>query len=215
MRDTDEIVRGNAADSLGQIGDSRAATVLIQALGDSCEVAQQNAVSALARIRLDIQTQNTLIGALNDPDSGIRRHNARIALGRIRLDTQTQVDLQTQSALFALLQHTDVGIRKFAVQKLDELGWKPDGGEMGACYWARKGQWDQCIHIGAPAVEALIAELNVKPDKNIIQALGRIGDARAIQPLIDICTRKYDSGSGLDRKLLRPLPPRLEGWGHL
>jgi len=58
--------------------------------------------------------------------------------------------------------------------------------------WISKGQWDKCVEAGAPAVESLIMALkslpssryNAETRSNIILALGKIRDERAVNVLI-------------------------------
>jgi HEAT repeat protein len=89
--------------------------------------------------------------------------------------------------LIAALKDRKEDVRAQASEALDGLGWQPDMGEAGAAYWIGKRQWDECVEIGTPAVEPLIAVL-VHSDwevrRSAAEALGKISDPRAVEPLI-------------------------------
>jgi HEAT repeat protein len=76
-------------------------------------------------------------------------------------------------------------VSKAATAVLDRLGWSPDRGAVGAAYWIARGMWDECVKIGAPAVEPLITALEKGgwASMGAIAALARIGDVRAVEPL--------------------------------
>jgi len=50
-------------------------------------------------------------------------------------------------------------VRNNAALALDDLGWKPLNIESEAIYSVAKKDWENCIKIGPPAVDALIAAL--------------------------------------------------------
>jgi HEAT repeat protein len=70
---------------------------------------------------------------------------------------------------------------------LEKIGWQPGRDESGALYWILKDEWAKCTEIGALAVGLLLSALNDSNwdvRQNAAKALGTIGDARAIEPLI-------------------------------
>lgn len=91
-------------------------------------------------------------------------------------------------------------------EALTRLGWAPDHDD--AWYWVARGKYKKAVSLGAAAVEPLIARLRhnqpqhalaalvrigepavepliaLLPDTHAAEALGKIGDPRAIQPLI-------------------------------
>jgi HEAT repeat protein len=87
----------------------------------------------------------------------------------------------------ALAYKKDSSVRKRAAGALGKIGWKPEKGEAEALYLIAQRKWDECVKIGARAVEPLIAALkDGEPDmrKAAAGALAKIGDARAVEPLI-------------------------------
>ena len=83
------------------------------------------------------------------------------------------------------LRDTRVRVRLAAAQVLEKLGWQPDRSESGAWYHIRREAWDECVKIGAPAVEPLIAALPVWRSEVVATTLAEIGDARAVLPLLE------------------------------
>jgi hypothetical protein len=81
LNDEDELVRRDAAKTLGEIGDTRAVEPLIQALEDEESGVRMYAAMALAKIG-DAKAVEPLIQALEDEESGVRREAAE-ALGEI------------------------------------------------------------------------------------------------------------------------------------
>ena len=53
----------------------------------------------------------------------------------------------------------DEHVREDSAAALEALGWKPDRSEAGAWYWVVKGNIDNAVALGAPAVEPLISSL--------------------------------------------------------
>jgi HEAT repeat protein len=152
---------------------------LIGALGDGDSQVRESAAAALGLIG-DARAVEPLIAALADWDWDLSvAETAAEALGKI--------GAPAVEPLIAALAHTDQTARQFAATALDRLDWRPDEGAAGAAYWIVRGEWERCVQIGAPAVEPLIVALD-KFELNVYcaaaAALVRIGDARAVKPLI-------------------------------
>ena len=87
----------------------------------------------------------------------------------------------------ALRYKKDRHVREAAARALEQLGWQPDKSKAGASYWMAINRWDRCIEIGGPAVNLFIVALNDESHTvraGAAEALGKIGDKRAVGPLI-------------------------------
>ena len=110
------------------------------------------------------------------------------------------------------------------MEALDKLVWKPDMSEAGVFYWIVKGDLSECVKIGAPAVEPLIAALKDKNNyvhREAAEALGKIGDSRAVEPLIAALKDwdqdvRYTAAEALgkigDSRVVEPLIAALKDW---
>ena len=199
-----------AAGALGQIGDARAVEALTaalkrgiyretpqaaaaalfrigtpavgplsSALKDSDSDVRKSAVQVLASIGAACAVE-PLFAALKDSHEGVRRAAAE-ALGRIG-------DARAVEPLISMLnaedkKDGDKHARRAAADALTKIGWRPGKDQVSVAYWGAKEQWWECIGIGAPAVDPLIDALR-GGSAVAASALGQIGDARAVEPLI-------------------------------
>jgi HEAT repeat protein len=175
LKDGDLDVRLGATAALAKIG-APAVEPLIAALKDGDLDVRLGATAALAKI--GAPAVEPLIAALKDGDWNVRQAAAG-ALG--------EIGAPAVEPLIAALKDGDWWVRGAAAKALRKIGWKPDKSEAGAHYLIAQGKWDECVKIGAPAVEPLIAafkdgDLDVR--RAAAGALGAIGDARAVEPLI-------------------------------
>jgi HEAT repeat protein len=89
--------------------------------------------------------------------------------------------------LIAALKDENADVRRKALESLEKIGWQPGKDESSAAYWLGRHNFTECIKIGAPAVGQLIIVL-LDEEWNeraaAAEALGKIGDARAVEPLI-------------------------------
>jgi HEAT repeat protein len=205
----DASVRAAAAGSLGRIGDSRAVEPLIAVLGDARRDVRQAAAGALSLIG-DPRAVQPLIGVLNDWDPMVRL-SAASALGRFGApavealsgaltDSTVAVRRSAARALGAIgdrraveplsgaLTDSTAGVRQAAAKALAKLGWAPERGQPGEAYvLVENRQWAECIRLGPPAVEPLVAALKHR-DKVVrraaADALGKIADPRAAKALV-------------------------------
>jgi HEAT repeat protein len=111
------------------------------------------------------------------------------------------------------------GTSYHVADSLKRLGWQPDESRAGAAYWALAQQWDKCVEIGRPAVEPLIEALkdhkfglSGQNRAAIIQALGQIGDERAVEPLFTLFIMEISFTS--DRALMEQVAQALEKIGQ-
>lgn len=221
LKDENPRVRSVAAEVLGKIGDKRAVDILITALGDGDLGVRNYAVGALGQIQ-DVRAVESVIAVLKHEYWGTRKIAAE-ALGHIGDQRAVEPliailindpypfhavresaakalskigDARAVKPLILLLGDKDIFLREYAAIALDQMGWQPDRSESGAAYWIAKEKWDRCVEIGAPAVVPLIAALKDKywrVRRGAIDALGKIGDVLAVEPLIAaLCEDKDD-----------------------
>jgi HEAT repeat protein len=193
-------VAAGAAQALGEIGDPRAVEPLIGTLvGDKRCFAVGPAMSGFDTWLSVIAA--TALGKIGDPRAveplvatlqAQTREMYEMCDAAIRLCEdgawfRFSVDKTAQGErLLAEAPH----LCKAAADALDRLGWKPDNAETGAAFWAARFEWDECVKIGPPAVQSLIAVLwsgkrRMRSESaGAAQALGEIGDPRAVEPLI-------------------------------
>jgi HEAT repeat protein len=69
---------------------------------------------------------------------------------------------------------------------LEAVGWRPGRDALGATYWVARREVFKCVEIGIPAVEPLLAayEDHAIERQGVAEALGKIGDPRAVEPLL-------------------------------
>jgi HEAT repeat protein len=180
-----EVNNQAAIHALGKLGDARA----VQPLGDKLNFqlaapAYQNfdpgrvdAVWALVEIGGD-QAIEQIITAINANVETVRKAAAKALV---------QIGASAIEPLIATLKASGEDARKVALDALAEFGWMPDSMEQKVWFWVASQQWGKCVELGKPAVDPLIAALS-NQDKNarqgIVDALGKIGDARAVEPLV-------------------------------
>jgi HEAT repeat protein len=109
----------------------------------------------------------TLIAALKDKDDYVRKaaDEALVKIGAPAVEP-----------LIAALKGENKDVRQAAAAMLGRLGWQPGRDETAGWYWMVKGDWDNCVALGSPAVKPLIAALKDKDvRKAAAEALGRLG----------------------------------------
>ena len=86
----------------------------------------------------------------------------------------------------ALNYPKDFAICRAAAAALQDLGWPPKKDALGARYWILLGKAEECVSIGAEAVEPLAAVVD-NPDNSLavaaITALGSLADERAVKSI--------------------------------
>ena len=183
-------VRESAADALGIIGNYQAVNPLIQTLyEDPDEEVRWKAAAALGKIG-DNSAVEALIDALHDKSWGVRK-NASIALGDIG-------DVKAFDILIIALNDKDWHVRKYAAVALGKIG---DERAIGHLVNALNDvdsdvRWKSLIalgKIGEPSVKPLLKALKSEDWQmrgRAAEVLGRIGDERAIEPLINELNRR-------------------------
>jgi HEAT repeat protein len=132
--------------------------------------------------------------------------------------TGTQPAVQ---ALVSQLAIKDRGVRQAALKALETNGWVPVSAEEKARYWIAREKLSECITLGSAAVDPLLGLLewgNTSLEGEVLDVLGKIGDARAVMPLLNhIRTRDTKTFHGVvdalceigDGRVIRPLIERL------
>jgi HEAT repeat protein len=188
-------IQANAAEALGEIGDTIAVEPLIAALKDNYWGVRKYAAKALGKIG-DTHAVEPLIVAVMDLNKDVSK-NAIEALGRIG-------DARAVGSLISTFKDLNTAVRKNATEALVKIG-SPAVESLSAAledsdgYVRIHAAKALCIIGDARAVEPLIAVLKNSSGElhqRIADALGKIGDARAVEPLIAVLNDR----NWLDRK---------------
>lgn len=177
LNDGDINVRAAAAVGLGRLGDVSAVDPLLVAF--QARLVTRQGAEALGKLR-DPRAIGTLCEALREND---------IAVSSSASKALVEIGALAVPPLMELLGDKDKYVRKYSAQTLNELKWEPGKDAIGATYWIARGYFEKCVEIGAPSFEALIAFLGDKDDemrKAAAEALGQLGDERAVEPLIEL-----------------------------
>jgi len=183
LEHSDIKIRMDAIGALGEIGDNQAVESLIKLLDSDEKYISATAIHALEKIG-DRRAVKPLIAMLKSP-SVLCRQAAASALGKLG-------NLQTIQPLVELLDDdNDLYVWKEVADALDRLGWQPGADRIGMKFWIGKRQWKECIRIGVVAIEPLLEVINNHPENKeffngAANALGKIGDDRAVEPLIKL-----------------------------
>lgn len=178
LKDPDEDVRKSAAEALGKIKVAEVKLLtevepLIVALKDSDEDVRKSAIETLGKIG-DARAVEPLIAALKDSSWGVRKAVAKV-LGQIG-------DARAVESLVEALNDEIEYVRESAGKALQSLGWKPKDKTQQALLLVALEEWEKAAILGTEAVEPLLTVLRY--EEGAANALGRIGDARAVEPLI-------------------------------
>ena len=186
----DQGTRKFATEALVKIGTS-AVQPLIAALKDDDSDVRRYAARALGRIR-DAAAVEPLLGALEAGDAGLSRY-ANEAL--------VEIGIPAVDALITALEFGDREVRRSAAAALGRIGDEGAVEALVAAFLAgdpsvRGSATEALVEIGGPSVGPLIGALgDEKVGKFAAVALGRLGDARAVEPLMaaftDPAVRRY------------------------
>jgi len=184
----DDTLCSEAADALGILGDLRAVEPLIGLLKRQDTETRQSAVVALSNLH-DPHSAGALREALNDADGHVRA-TAIDGLCELpdRLDKET---------LVRLLHDPDIVVRGKAAWNLDvkQIGIPEDPMEQ-AWYAAGRQNWDMAVKLGLIATEPLLLATQTEDMEERVGAaiaLAKLGDRRAVEPLISTLTSPYYS----------------------
>ncbi len=144
--------------------------------------------------------------------------------------------------LVTALEDKNREVRWAVADALDQLGWHPIEARAGAAYWVAKRRWNKSAEYGPEAVEPLIMALGDDPfsvaevlaqlgepavmplvqsldhrDKNVrwavVGALEKLGDKRAVEPLIASLQATDDAERWMALKLGMASPHVMETTG--
>ncbi|RMH32249.1 MAG: HEAT repeat domain-containing protein [Nitrospirae bacterium] len=214
LHDADWGIREDAALALGTLGDPRGISPLIQALNDSDRAVRQAAISSLTKLGqaaveplgmaledpnlivqesaasilvhiADHRVVDPLMTALLSPNWIVRMYAAQ-ALGRLTVP-------QAIDTLILLLQDKVKAVRDAAITALQAMREQAVPRLLDTLAhqdWSVRLRTVEALAILKPrtAVPALLDRLHQEPDtavrQDIIRALGEIGDASAVRPLL-------------------------------
>ncbi len=193
LQDGDKEVRAAAAKALGDLKDPRAIEPLIAALRDGDKEVRAAAAKALGNLQ-DPQAIAPLFGIYKEAtftDNSLRAV-VIAALGQIG-------GMQVVEPLVRSMRYGNRELREAATEELGKIKeWQPAEDELSAIYWIGRGEIERCGAVGSPAVPPLIdilTNLSMSGGKYlksscstlsaVAEALGQIGDPRAVEPLVN------------------------------
>jgi len=200
IKDVDKNVKLLAAQVLAVLGDSRAVDPLIVLLEETDEEPQAAAARALGQLG-DQRAAGPLSKALHhrDPKVVSAAADALVQLGSGVVDT-----------VVVLLGHWNMSARFSAAKVLERIGWVPADSASRIQFAIAKGDFNACVQEGLAAIDPLLAEFSKSVGERlsitegtrsrIAKALGELGDARAIEPLIGALrdSNHYDRAAAVE-----------------
>jgi len=220
LQEQDNETRRAAAHVLGQIGDARAVEPLLALLVDQDAKVRQAAIEAIGQIG-DPHTVEALELALQDREGSVRLAATR-ALGQIGSPRAVEALIATLQGRFA---------HRLLLEELDKMK-SEDAHQIAALL----SSWDENsapVHLllqqalkaaSHPFVVYLLTTILTEwknERASAIEALGRIGDSRAVEPLIaalkdeDVNVRWPAAralGEIKDTRAIKPLIAALKDW---
>jgi HEAT repeat protein len=217
IKDSDAIVRGNAAWALGRIKDPRGVEVLIAALKDTDANVKKDATGAL--VSIGTPAVAPLITALKDTDETMRANAAGVLVS---------IGAPAVAQLLVALEDTDFNVRSYSAAALGEIK-DPSAVEpliatlKDSDVFVRATSARALGQIkDARAVEPLIGTLKDSEGNvrlNAALALGQISAPRAVEPLIEAlndsdarvrAVAAWASGEIKDPRMVKPLIAMLK-----
>lgn len=140
-------------------------------------------------INIGIQAAQPLIAALKDDDAELRS-KVVCALGEIK-------DSRAVEPLIGILRDKSSGVRQEAIVSLGKIG---DRCAVEPLIAMLNDEDERVVDVAADvfwyfkdvrAVEPLIGSLKRQPSARIIEALGELGDPRAVEPLVNLLKDNY------------------------
>ncbi len=194
MGDKSFIVRLLTVNALNRIGDERAVDYLIQALKDENWEVRKKAAEGLGEIG-DSRAIESLCKTLRDT-SLLKKEDFISTSERLKLIRLAVIDALVKigvkigkpaTVLIQVFKDGPIETLGFIEAALNKIGWQPQDDTEKAYYLIMKKQNGLLVELGKPAVEPLIQALKYSNLRSeAIEILGEIGDARAIEPIIQV-----------------------------
>ena len=207
LKDQSVYVSRSATQALAEIGPS-VYQQLVAVLSDQDARVRRRAVEVLAKVGGDIAVEH-LTAALTDEDPFVRSEASE---GLTRTS-----DTRAVEPLISALQDIDISVRLNAADALGRIGDSRAIPPLIAALYEEEIELNRraegaLAKIGAPAVDALVAILeddNVAVRRHAMSALGKIKDARSIEPLIKAMRDDLHAAARHSARLAFQLSSRL------
>jgi HEAT repeat protein len=186
--DEDSEVRQKAAEALGKLG-SPAVAPLMACLDEKDPSVRSLAATALGQAH-DARAIAPLIAhmvELSGKDPTDEENSAGVNVHDSLRDALAALGEPVIKPLTEYLKDKNVHVQEDAAVILDKLHWLPPDLEGKAAFFVLLQSWDQLVGLGAPAVAPLLGCLkdeDYNRRQGAAQALGELGDKRAVDPLI-------------------------------
>lgn len=197
LEDANPAVRGQACRALGKLRDARAVEPLITRLGDAVPAVRSGACWALERLA-DSRAVGPLIACMGKawPDVSRAARRALEKLGEAPLALALDKALRGRpKQLKMLVEQGDTRGIDVLVSRLRNPARPPElrrldevGGFEQKVEWAQRCAAGSLAALGSPALEPLLAVLADSAFNRLqmCEILGRLGDARAVSPLVPL-----------------------------
>lgn len=151
-------VRVAAIGGVGATGDARMIKPLLSMVANHDKEAYEHALQSLGNIgkTLTRSEQETLIV---EPLGVLLCENRAAPLREPGHETLEWLGWEPEAHVIPSETEIKQERKRFhnaILKTLDALGWEPDTSELGADYCIKKGNWEQCVEIGIPAIEPLL-----------------------------------------------------------